>query len=87
MLAASQASSEVGVTNDTIPKAAREQALLPALDAFAPADGSTPDQWLAAAHRYRHVYQRAADERQPIFVERDQIASGLGHNRPDEAGV
>jgi len=56
-------------------------------DAFEPADGSTPEQWLAAAHRYRHVYQRAADEREPIFVERAQIASGLGHNRPDEVGA
>ena len=56
-------------------------------DAFEPADGSTPSQWLEAAHRYRHVYQRAADDRVPIFVERDQIASGLGHNRPDEAGA
>jgi uncharacterized protein (DUF934 family) len=56
-------------------------------DAFEPADGSTPEQWLAAAHRYRHVYQRAADERQPIYVERAQIASGLGHNRPDEVGA
>jgi uncharacterized protein (DUF934 family) len=57
------------------------------IDAFEPADGSTPDQWLAAAHRYRHVYQRAADDRQPVHVERAQIASGLGHNRPDEVGV
>lgn len=51
----------------------REQALHMVrcgFDAFAPADGSTPDQWLAAAHRYRHVYQRAADGRAPAFVER-----------------
>jgi uncharacterized protein (DUF934 family) len=68
----------------------REQALhltRCGFDAFEPSDGSTPEDWLAAAHRYRHVYQRAADERIPIFVERDQIASGLGHNRPDEVGV
>ena len=68
----------------------REQALHMVrcgFDAFEPADGSTPEQWLAAAHRYRHVYQRAADDRQPIFVERDLHASGLGHNRPDEVGV
>jgi uncharacterized protein (DUF934 family) len=52
-------------------------------DAFEPADGSTPEQWLAAAHRYRHVYQRAEDDRQPVFVEREQIASGIGHNRPE----
>ncbi len=30
-------------------------------DAFAPADGSTPEAWASAAARYRHVYQRAAD--------------------------
>jgi uncharacterized protein (DUF934 family) len=65
----------------------REQALHMVrcgFDAFVPADGSTPEEWMAAAHRYRHVYQRAADDRQPIFAERDMIASGLGHNRPDE---
>jgi uncharacterized protein (DUF934 family) len=56
-------------------------------DAFEPADGSSPEQWVAAAYRYRHVYQRAADEREPIHVERAQIASGLGHNRPDEVGA
>jgi uncharacterized protein (DUF934 family) len=52
-------------------------------DAFVPADGSSPEEWLAAAHRYRHVYQRAADDRAPIHVERDRIASGLGHNHPE----
>jgi len=65
----------------------REQALHMTrcgFDAFEPADGSTPEEWMAAVHRYRHVYQRAADDRQPVFVERDLIASGLGHNRPDE---
>lgn len=64
----------------------REQALHMVrcgFDAFVPADGSSPEEWLAAAHRYRHVYQRAADDRTPIYVERDQIASGLGHNRPE----
>jgi uncharacterized protein (DUF934 family) len=68
----------------------REQALHMVrcgFDAFEPADGSSPEEWLAAAHRYRHVYQRAADDRPPIYVERDQIASGLGHNRPDEVGA
>jgi uncharacterized protein (DUF934 family) len=39
-------------------------------DAFAPADGSTPEQWAGAASRYRHVYQRAADARVPAFEER-----------------
>jgi len=39
-------------------------------DAFEPADGSGPTEWTAAAGRFRHVYQRAADERAPAFVER-----------------
>ena len=39
-------------------------------DAFEPSDGSSPDQWMAAAHRFRHVYQRGADDRKPAFVER-----------------
>ena len=39
-------------------------------DAFVPADGSTPEEWTAAASRYRHVYQRAADARVPAFEER-----------------
>jgi uncharacterized protein (DUF934 family) len=56
-------------------------------DAFAPADGSSPEQWQAAAFRYRHVYQRAADDRTPIFAERDLQAAGLGHNRPGEVGA
>jgi len=37
---------------------------------FAPSDGSTPEQWAATAARFRHVYQRAADSREPIFAER-----------------
>jgi uncharacterized protein (DUF934 family) len=40
-------------------------------DAFEPADGSTPQEWVATAFRFRHVYQRAADDRQPAFVERE----------------
>lgn len=39
-------------------------------DAFEPADGSTPEQWERATHRFRHVYQRAADQREPAYVER-----------------
>jgi uncharacterized protein (DUF934 family) len=39
-------------------------------DSFAPADGSTPEEWAHAAGRYRHVYQRAADARAPVFEER-----------------
>ncbi|HXU99165.1 MAG TPA: DUF934 domain-containing protein [Caulobacteraceae bacterium] len=39
-------------------------------DAFEPADGTSPEQWTAAEARYRHVYQRAADGREPAFAER-----------------
>ena len=39
-------------------------------DAFEPADGSTADQWAKAAGRFRHVYQRAADDRPAAFEER-----------------
>ncbi|MGZ3375650.1 MAG: DUF934 domain-containing protein [Phenylobacterium sp.] len=39
-------------------------------DAFEPADGSTVDDWERATQRFRHVYQRAADGREPAFVER-----------------
>ena len=39
-------------------------------DAFEPADGSTAHDWATAADRYRHVYQRAEDERPPVFEER-----------------
>jgi uncharacterized protein (DUF934 family) len=39
-------------------------------DAFEPADGSTPEQWEEATHRFRHVYQRAADRRPAVFEER-----------------
>jgi uncharacterized protein (DUF934 family) len=48
-------------------------------DAFEPADGSTPEQWAAAAGRYRHVYQRGADGREPAFVERAAAAVGVNH--------
>jgi len=39
-------------------------------DAFAPTDNSTPQQWARSITRFRHVYQRASDEREPAFVER-----------------
>ncbi len=45
-------------------------------DAFVPADGSEPDAWLRATHRYRHVYQAAADGRDPIYVERAHSPAG-----------
>ncbi len=51
----------------------REQAVFMVrcgFDAFEPADGSTSEQWDAAAHRFRHVYQRSADGRTPAFAER-----------------
>jgi len=48
-------------------------------NAFAPADGSTPEQWAAAANRFRHVYQRAADDREPAFAERDGAVPGGNH--------
>jgi uncharacterized protein (DUF934 family) len=52
----------------------REQAqfmLRCGFDAFEPADGSSAQQWQAATQRFRHVYQRAADAREPAFVERE----------------
>jgi uncharacterized protein (DUF934 family) len=51
----------------------REQAqfmLRSGFDAFVPSDGSGPAEWLAATRRYRHVYQRGADHRLPIYAER-----------------
>jgi len=45
-------------------------------DAFEPVDGSTPEQWAAAARRFRHVYQRAADDREPAFAERGGAIGG-----------
>lgn len=41
------------------------------IDTFAPADGSSPDDWAHAVARHRHVYQRAADARAPAFLERE----------------
>jgi uncharacterized protein (DUF934 family) len=39
-------------------------------DTFEPADGATPAEWSHVVHRFRHVYQRAADGLAPAFVER-----------------
>ena len=53
----------------------REQAglmLRCGFDAFEPADGSNPEEWERATRRFRHVYQRGADERVPAFVERGE---------------
>ncbi len=41
-------------------------------DAFVPADGSTPEDWDRATHRFRHVYQRSVDGRSPAYVERGE---------------
>ncbi|MEO8812798.1 MAG: DUF934 domain-containing protein [Caulobacteraceae bacterium] len=46
-------------------------------DGFEPADGSTPAQWTAVAHRFRHVYQRTRDGLAPAFVEREGLDHGL----------
>ena len=40
------------------------------IDAFEASDGSSPQEWVASAFRFRHVYQRAADDREPAYVER-----------------
>jgi uncharacterized protein (DUF934 family) len=44
-------------------------------DVFAPADGSTPAEWTHVAHRFRHVYQRGEDGREPAFRERAEEVS------------
>ena len=52
----------------------REQAgflLRVGFDAFEPADGASANEWQAATFRYRHVFQRAADARAPIYLERE----------------
>ena len=59
--------------DDALAKVLREQAgfmVRCGMDAFVPADGSTAEDWAAAAGRYRHVYQRAVDARAPVFEER-----------------
>lgn len=48
-------------------------------DAFAPADGSSAEQWAAAARRFSHVYQRAADAHAPVFEERLRNDAGADH--------
>jgi uncharacterized protein (DUF934 family) len=57
----------------------REQALFMVrcgFDAFEPADGSNPEQWTQATHRFRHVYQHAADQRPAAFDERAAATEG-----------
>ena len=51
----------------------REQAWLmvrSGFDSFAPADGSTAEQWAQKAGRFRHVYQPAPDGRRVAWAER-----------------
>jgi uncharacterized protein (DUF934 family) len=43
-------------------------------DAFVPIDGSGPDDWAGVMGRYRHVYQTAADHREPNFALRLRAA-------------
>ncbi len=40
------------------------------IDTFEVADGSSTEQWRHVIGRFRHVYQRAADGREPAFAER-----------------
>ena len=40
------------------------------MDAFSPSDESGPEAWVKAANKFRHVYQKGADDREPAFVER-----------------
>jgi len=47
-------------------------------DAFEPADGSSPQAWAQASGDFRHVYQRATDAREPIYVERQDAEAGHG---------
>ena len=39
-------------------------------NAFEPADDASANEWQAATHRYRHVYQRSSDARAAAFAER-----------------
>jgi uncharacterized protein (DUF934 family) len=48
------------------------------IDAFEPADGSSPEAWTHVVGRFRHVYQRAADGRAPAFVERQDLLGQTG---------
>jgi uncharacterized protein (DUF934 family) len=61
---------EVRAVGDVLREQAREMVRC-GFDAFVPADGSSSQEWTAAAHRYRHAYQRAADTTPPAFVERE----------------
>ena len=47
-------------------------------DAFEPSDGATPQDIERAARLFRHVYQAAADDRPPAFIERAHEVSEQG---------
>ena len=44
------------------------------INVFEPADGSSIQDWVHVVGRFRHVYQRAADGREPAFVERAGVS-------------
>ncbi len=54
-------------------------------DAFEPADGTGAKDWTAAGTRYRHVYQRAADDREPAFALRSATFAPSTHRHPGQA--
>ena len=60
---------EVRVVGDVLREQARFMVRC-GIDAFEVADGSSAQEWTHVIGRYRHVYQRAADGREPAFVER-----------------
>ncbi len=64
---------EVRAVGDVLREQAREMVRC-GFDAFVPADGSSSQEWAAAANRYRHAYQAAADGVSPVFVERERGA-------------
>lgn len=61
--------SEIRAVGDVLREQARFMVRC-GVDAFEVADGSTTDQWNHVIGRFRHVYQRASDGREPAFVER-----------------
>ena len=61
---------EIRAVGDVLREQAREMVRC-GFSSFTPADGSNAADWAAAAGRYRHVYQTAADRRAPAFVERE----------------
>jgi uncharacterized protein (DUF934 family) len=69
--------AEVRAVGDVL----RDQALVMlrcGFDTFEPADGATVEDWSHALHRFRHVYQGAADRRAPAFAERALASQSEG---------